>query len=126
MRNRTEEDRYYYESDEPIKIKGRISGFLGAVLTVLYAVYIVSYFGETSMNSLGGSLATMFVMPHLICVAVAAAFSIVGFFAKKRWAMMTSGIMMAVAAAVFPMYAGFVIVQAVLLFVSYARMGIKY
>ena len=109
---------------KPKKVKGRISGFLGMILTVLYAVYIVSYFGD--MDDIGMAIATMIVMPHVVCTVVAAAFSLVGFFGKKRWAMLTSGILMAAAAALFPMYAPLVIVQTILLFISYARMGMKY
>lgn len=121
-----EEKQYRREYEEPPKIKGRVSGFLAAALTVLYAVYIVSHFGNASMDSFGGAIAAALVMPHLICVVVAAAFSLAGFFAKQRWAMLTSGILMAVSAAVMPMYAGMVIVQAILFFISYARMGNKH
>lgn len=107
------------------KVKGRVCGCIGMILTVLYAAFIVSYFGDAGASDFSGAIATTIVMPHMICVVIAAAFSFVGFFAKKRWAMLTSGILMAVSAALFPMYAQMVIIQAVLFFISYARMGIK-
>lgn len=106
------------------KPKGKVSGFLAMLLTVAYAVYIISYFGSAGMESVGGALASMLVAPHMLCVAVAAVFSLVGVFGKKRWAVLTAGILMAAAAALFPTYAMFVVVQAVLFFVSYARMRV--
>ncbi|MDO4484410.1 MAG: hypothetical protein Q4C54_08270 [Clostridia bacterium] len=106
-----------------MKTKGRISGLLCMILTVAYAIYIVAYFGNASTTNLGGAIATALVVPHMICVAVAAVFSLVGFFVKKRWAMLTCAILMAVAAVMFPMYAMMVIVQSILGFIAYARMG---
>lgn len=102
---------------------GRFSGGVATALTVLYSVYILSYFGDIGMDSLGGYLAMQIVMPHLICVLLAAIFSLIGFFGRKRWAMLTSGILMAVSAVLMMQYAPMVIVQAILFFVSYARMG---
>ena len=111
------------ETDE--QPKGRFSGCLASVLTVLYTIYILSYFGDIGMDSLGGFLAMQIVMPHLICVALAAVFSLIGFFGKKRWAMLTAGILMAVSAVLMMQYLPMVIVQAILFFISYARMGTK-
>lgn len=102
--------------------RGRIPGLIAVILTVAYAVYIVSHFGNASMENVGGFIATALVMPHMICVALAAVFSCVGFFARKRWAMLTAAILMTVSAVVFPTYAMLVVVQAVLMFISYARM----
>lgn len=103
-------------------VKGGISGLIAMVLTIAYAIYIVSYFGDEIMSSLGGAIASAIVMPHMVCVVVAAAFSLVGFFGKKRWAVLVSGILMAVSAALFPYYAMMVVIQTVLFFISYARM----
>lgn len=107
-----------------MKTKGRISGVLCMLLTVLYAIYIYSYFSNASSQNLGGAIATALVTPHMACVVVAAIFAILGFFAKKRWAMLTCGILLVVAAVLFMTYAPMVIVQAILAFVAYARMGI--
>ena len=118
------DNQVYNEIGNEPKMKGRVVGFLGTALTVLYAIYIISYFGDIHMENLGGMIATALVMPHMICVGLAALFSLVGFFGKKRWAMLTAGILMAVAAIVFMTYAMFVIIQAILLFIAYARMGV--
>lgn len=107
------------------KMKGRVSGFLAMALTILYAIYIVSYFGDIAMDSPGTFMATAIVTPHMLCVAIAALFSLIGFFGKKRWAMLTAGILMGAAAVVFLTYVMFVIVQASLFFIAYARMGVN-
>lgn len=111
-----------YAPAKPPKTKGRISGFIAALLTILYAAFIISYFGDIGMDSLSGFIANSIVTPHIVCVVIAAVFSLVGFFVKKRWAMLTAGILMAASAALFPTYAMFVIVQSILFFISYARM----
>ena len=118
------DNQVYNDIEKMPKMKGRVTGFLGMVLTVLYAIYILSYFGDIAMANAGTFIATAIVTPHMICVAIAAIFSLIGFFGKKRWAMLTAGILMAVAAVVFLTYAMFVVVQAVLLFIAYARMGV--
>lgn len=103
------------------KPKGRISGCLAMILTTLYTLYICAYFSGIGIETLSGAVATAIVMPHMLCVAIAAIFSFVGFFGKKRWAMLTSGILMAVSAVLMMSYLPMVIVQAVLFFISYAR-----
>ena len=108
-----------------MKIKGRVSGLLCMLLTVAYAIYIVSYFAGISTKNAGSAIATALVTPHMVCVAVAAVMSIVGFFGKARWAFLTCGILLVVAAVIFLAYAMMVAVQAVLAFIAYARMGIK-
>lgn len=106
-----------------MKMKGRVTGFIAMILTALYALYICSYFSSVGMDSIGGYFAMQIVMPHMICVVVATIFVCIGFFGKKRWAMLTAGILLAVSAVLMMTYAPMVIVQAVLCFVSYARMG---
>ena len=105
------------------KMKGRVTGFLAMALTVLYALYIYSYFSGVGMDSIGGYIASQIVMPHMVCVVIAAIFVCIGFFGKKRWAMLTAGILLAVSAVLMMSYAPMVIAQAVLCFISYARMG---
>ena len=107
-----------------MKVKGRVSGLLCMILTVVYAIYIVSYFSSASSSNLSGAIATALVTPHMVCVAVAAVMTIIGFFGKARWAFLTAGILLIVAAVVFLTYAMFVIIQAVLAFIAYVRMGI--
>lgn len=103
--------------------RGHIAGFLAMILTALYALYIFSYFYGVGMDSLGGYIAMQIVMPHMVCVVAATIFVCIGFFGKKRWAMLTAGILLAVSAVLMMTYAPMVSVQAALCFISYARMG---
>lgn len=105
------------------KMKGRVTGFFAMLLTAIYAIYILSYFGGLFMDTFSGYLATAIVMPHLLCVTLATIFVCIGFFGKKRWAMLTAGILLAVSAVLMMTYAPMVIIQDVLCFISYARMG---
>ncbi|MDD6052144.1 MAG: hypothetical protein PUC00_12915 [Clostridiales bacterium] len=105
-----------------MKTKGRISGGVCMLLTVLYALYIIMYFSEAGNANLGGAIATAIVTPHMVCVAIAAVMSIVGFFGKARWAFLVCGILLVVAAVLFLSYAMMVVVQATLAFVAYCRM----
>lgn len=113
----------YTEEIYTEKPQGRITGFLAMLLTVLYALYILLYFGSFSGNVLAMAIINNVVGPHLACVAVAAIFTIVGFFGKKRWAMLTSGILLAVSAVLMMSYAPMVIIQMALCFIAYVRMG---
>lgn len=103
------------------KPKGRISGCFAMILTILYAVYILLPFADFGMDSLENYIMMIMFMPHMLCVTLAAIFSVIGFFGKKRWAILTAGILMSVAAVLRFDFAAMVIVQAVLFFISYAR-----
>ena len=108
-----------------MSVKGRVSGLLCMILTVAYAIYIMSYFAKAGASDLGGAIATAIVTPHMVCVAVAAVFTVIGFFGKARWGFLVAGILLVVAAVIFLTYAMLVVVQAILAFIAYARMGIK-
>ena len=103
------------------KPKGRISGCIAMILTILYAIYILLPFADFGMDTIGNYIMMQIIMPHMLCVTVAAIFSAIGFFGRKRWAMLTSGILMSVSAVLMLNFAPMVIVQAVLFFISYAR-----
>lgn len=109
-----------------VKQGGNVCGFFAFFLTAIYAVYIVSYFADLFLDSLSGYLATAIVTPHLLCIILATVFSGLGRFGHKRWGMLTAGILLAVSAVLMMTYAPMVILQCVLCFVAYARMGIVY
>ena len=81
-------------------------------------------FNKISSENFGSAIATAIVTPHMVCVAVAAVMTILGFFGKKRWGFLVAGILLVVAAVVFLTYAMMVAVQAILAFIAYARMGV--
>lgn len=110
--------RAYQAQEKP---KGRISGCIAMILTFLYTLFLLTYFADTGMDSLGNYIATQIAMPHMLCVALAAIFSAIGFFGKQRWAVLTAAILMSVAAVLMLDLAPMVVIQAALFFVSYAR-----
>lgn len=101
-----------------------VSGILG----VIYSVYLISYFvGQNSAQSdvasaIGVGIATILVMPHMICTILATIFNVLGWAMNKRGFALTGAILYAVAMVVFPMYFFFVIVQMILSFVGFAKL----
>ena len=98
------------------------------VLGLLYAVYLVVYFGGgiTGAGSdgelLGAAIATTIVGPHMVCVIVAVIFNLIGWAKIARWASLTGAILYAVSMALFPMYFMFVLIQTILSFVGFAKL----
>lgn len=101
---------------------------ISAILGILYVVYIVAYFMGAGSNTgstaeaIGAGIATMLVMPHMICAVLAAIFNTLGWSMNSRGFSLTGAILYAVAAVLFPMYAMFVIIQMILSFVGFARL----
>lgn len=100
---------------------------ISLVLSVAYLAYSAFYWlGGTASSSgsdaAGMAIASALVMPHLVCTLIGAVFNCLGFFMSKRVFALVAGILYAVAMLLFPMYFFFVVVQAVLCFVAYARM----
>ena len=107
-----------------MKKKRSILLLISALLGIAYGVYIVSYFigSNTATNdtaeAIGVGIATALVMPHMVCAVLAAIMNSWGWALSRRGFSLTGGILYAVAAALFPMYAMFVLVQMVLSFVG--------
>lgn len=101
---------------------------IALILSVLYAIYLVSYFtgavtNETdSAAAVGAGLASVIVMPHLIAVVIGAITNAIGYFFSSRGFILSAGILYTVALVLFPMYFMFVIIQLILCFVAYVRM----
>lgn len=101
---------------------------VAAVLSTLYTVYLVTYFGgamngsESSAAALGAGLATALVAPHMVVVAIATVFNWIAWALRARWAALTAGILYAVGMVVMFMYAIFVILQTIFCFVAFAKM----
>lgn len=110
------------------KKKKSVLLLISAILGVAYAIYIVSYFASINASSvdtaeaIGAGIATVLTMPHMVCACLAAIFNILGWAMSHRGFALTGGILYAVAAALFPVYFMFVIVQAVLSFIGFAKL----
>ena len=108
-----------------MKSKGKILMFIAAVLTIAYLIYSVSYWGTIETGSdaeaVGAGIAAALVLPHLVVTVIAFIFNALGFIMHHRGFALTSAILYAVAAVLFPAYFMFVIVQMILMFVAFAR-----
>ena len=98
------------------------------ILGVAYSIYSIVYWGggagagADSAEQLGASIATVLVMPHLICTVLATIFNGLGLFLRKRGFALTGAILYTVALVLFPMYFMFVIVQMILSYIGFAKM----
>lgn len=110
-----------------MKKKKSVCLLIAAILGVAYAIYIVSYFfganasTSNAAEAIGTGIATAMVTPHLICVVIAAIFNVLAWAMNKRPFALTAGILYAVSAVLFFIYAPFVLVQMILSFVGFAR-----
>lgn len=108
---------------------GSIPAMLAAVLGTAYLAYIISYFlgqnvdaaGSTA-EAVGAGLATMLVLPHIVCVCCAVLMNWLGVLLRRTSGfLLAGGILYLVGGAIFFMYFVFVVLQAILCFVGYAR-----
>lgn len=105
------------------------AAFLAALFASAYAVYSILYWGgvigETqsadSAEALGGGLASLLVLPHVIVTVVSALFGVIGFFVRSPGLILTSAILYSVAAVLFFVYALFLVPSIVLGFVGYVN-----
>ena len=93
-----------------------------------YLIYLITYFtggiaaSESAGEAIGAGLATAVVMPHMVCVAVAALFIWLVWALKARWAALVAGIMYAVSMLCMFVYAMFVVLEMIFCFVAFAKM----
>lgn len=76
---------------------GKFIGFIGVVLTALYALILSGFFDSIRFELLG-LFASSLIVPQMLFAVAALVFSLVGLFAQKRWCMFAAGVLMAVAA----------------------------
>lgn len=93
-----------------------------------YIIYALSYFGGGLLGSTGddqviAGIASFLVAPHLLATGLAVLFNALGFFMIKKGFALTAGILYAVAGFLFIPYIFFVIIQSILSFIAYAKMG---
>lgn len=98
------------------------------VLGLLYVIYLIMYFsgalaGTEGAEQVGAGIATFVVFPHFICVALATLFNGIGWAMNSKGFALTGGILYVVSMILFPLYFLFVIIQAILSFIGYAKIG---
>lgn len=110
-----------------MKKKKSVLLLISAIIGVAYIIYSISYWGgansgASGAEAIGAGIATVLVMPHLICTGLAVLFNILGWAMSRRGFALTGGILYAVAMIVFPLYFMFVLIEVVLSFIGFARL----
>lgn len=114
--------------DEQIVIKKRSKlALISWVLSLLYLVYLISYFaggmGSTSgSEQAGAAIATALIFPHMLVVGIGLIFNILGYFLNNRAFVLVGAILYSVSILLFMLYFMFVIVQMILSYVAFAKM----
>lgn len=110
------------------KKKQNVCLLISLILGVLYLLYSASYWSgaigssSSTAEQVGAGIATVLVMPHLICTALAVIFNALGLFMHKRGFALTGAILYTVALVLFPVYFMFVIIEMILSYIGYAKM----
>lgn len=99
------------------------------IIGVLYVIYSISYWGGAMTSSqeaaeqLGAGLATVMVMPHLICTVLAVIFNGLGLFLRKAGFALVGAILYTVALVLFIPYFFFVIIEMILSYIGFAQLN---
>ena len=83
--------------------------FAAALLSTLYVIYLLVYFGghlDTSdeVELVAGAIASAIVAPHIFFIVLGSIFNWIGFFTRKPWAALVGAIFYCVAAGVLLLY----------------------
>jgi hypothetical protein len=100
---------------------------ISAIIATLYCIYLVFYFtsgmgSSDGTEALGAGLAAALVVPHFIIVGIGTVFNWVAYGLKLRWAALVAGILFAASILLMPIYFMFVIIEAILCFIAFAKM----
>lgn len=96
------------------------------ILATLYTVYLISYFGGSTLNAdgaeaVGGAIATALVTPHMIMFLIGAIFGWIGYLAKKSWAALVAAILYSVGTLLFLLYAMFGVPILIFGFIGFSK-----
>ncbi|MGO1470086.1 MAG: hypothetical protein ACTHW2_08700 [Tissierella sp.] len=115
------------DQTQTIKKKKNKLALISWVLSLLYVIYLITYFGEgigdgTSSEQAGAAIATALVLPHMLTVGIGLIFNILGYFLNNRAFVLVGAILYSVSILLFIMYFMFVIIQMILSYVAFAKM----
>ena len=99
---------------------------VSAILSTLYAIYLIVYFSggvanSTGAEQVGGAIATALVTPHMIMFLVGAVFGWIGYFGRLSWSALVAAILYSAGTLFFLLYAMFGIPLLVFGFIGYAN-----
>lgn len=101
---------------------------VASIIGLAYTLYLLVYFmrmngsAQNAGEAIGYGIASILVMPHLVCNVIAVIFNFIGWAKSKPSFALTAGILYSVSAFLFIIYIMFVAAQAVLCFVGYAKL----
>ena len=101
-----------------------ISAALGGLYTGYWMYHILSIAASADgvWEAAGVAIGVGLIAPHLICAVLAFIFNTIAYASCNKWLALTGAILYTVAALVFIVYSPFVIIQAILSYVGFARM----
>ncbi len=103
-----------------MKKKRSILLLVAVILATAYLIYLVTYFlGGADTDA--GALATMVVLPHMIVLLIGVVLGWIGYFSRITGFSLASAILYCVSAAIFAIYAMFLVPSIILGFAGYAR-----
>jgi len=111
-----------------MKKKLNVPLLISLLIGVAYLVYSIVYWSgavggsSTGTAAAGAAIASMLVMPHLVCLVVAIVFNALGLFMRKAAFALVGAILYAVTLVLFIPYFMFVIVEMILSFVGFAQL----
>ncbi len=110
------------QAKEKRKVKPNSLLICALIIAAVYLIYSVWYwFASSASAGISTADAIALVLPHLCAVALALVFNVLAIILKTRALSLVAGILYTVSMLLFPIYFFFVIAEAVLCFVAFAR-----
>lgn len=100
------------------------------ILGILYGFALISMIvgaleGTSGAEQVGASIATVILAPHMTVVFIAIIMNVIGYFMNHRGFGLTGGILYLVGGFLFIPYILFVVLQAILSMIAFAKMNPK-
>lgn len=110
-----------------VKRKKNKLALISWILSLLYLIYLITYFGgglgsSSGVDQVGAALATALVFPHMLALGIGLIFNMLGYFLDKRAFVLVGAILYSVSILLFMVYFMFVLVQMVLSYIAFAKM----
>lgn len=99
-----------------------IAFILGILYLLALSFNLTHPNSSNALEAIGAALAIIIFAPHMICVAIALIFNLIGWIFRARWAALVAGIIYAISIACMSASMPMVIVQMILCFVAFAKM----
>ena len=93
---------------------------IAAILSVSYLISLISFLA--SDTSAAGALAAALVKPHMVVVALAVVFNLLGWFLKAPWAALVAGILYTISIVLIFNFIIFVLIQLILCLIAFVKM----